>query len=257
VEDAALMKSPDDGHERRTAALRRVLEEADLEPDGEHPCSYLPGREARQILVRPPHFAPGLYHAFMDLNFRRLGFLVYRAACRGCTECRMLRVPVDEFAPSRAQRRCLARNRDLSVAIGAPEATDEKYRLYRRYLASRHDGQMTGTSDELARFLYDAPPLTVEITYRAGAKLVAVGIADVEPRALSAVYCYFDPGEERRSPGVFNVLSLVAECRERVLPYLYLGYYVAGSRKMAYKAGFHPHEILEPDGSWRRPRAGR
>jgi arginine-tRNA-protein transferase len=190
----------------------------------------------------------------MDLNFRRLGFLVYRAACAGCTECRMLRVPVDEFSPSRAQKRCLARNSDVGVTIGRPEATAEKQALYHRYLVSRHDGQMTGSTDELASFLYETPPFTIEITYRAGEKLLAVGIADVEPRAMSAVYCYFDPDEERRSPGVFNVLSMVEECRRRRLPYLYLGYYVAGSRKMAYKTGFRPHEILGPEGEWRRSR---
>jgi arginine-tRNA-protein transferase len=252
MEDAAMITRVDEAHDRRTKALRRVLEEADLEPDAEHPCTYLPGRQARQVLVRPPSFVPGLYHAFMDLNYRRLGFLVYRAACRGCTQCRMLRVLVDEFRPTRAQRRCRARNADLRVAVARPRVTEEKRALYRRYLESRHDGTMTGSSDELARFLYDAPPFTVEITYRAGTRLVAVGIADVEPRALSAVYCYFDPAEEKRSPGVFNVLSLLDECRERGLPYLYLGYYVADSPKMAYKAGFRPHEIRRADGGWER-----
>jgi leucyl-tRNA---protein transferase len=247
-----MMTRADEGHERRTEALRRVLEDADLEPDAEHPCTYLPGRRARQVLVSPQSFTPGLYHAFMDLNFRRLGFLVYRAACRGCTECRMLRVLVDEFAPTRAQRRCVARNRDLRVAVSRPRATDEKRALYRRYLESRHDGTMSGSAEEMASFLYDAPRFTVEVTYRAGARLVAVGIADVEPSALSAVYCYFDPAETRRSPGVFNVLTLLEECRERSLPYLYLGYYVAGSPKMAYKAGFRPHEVLGADGAWER-----
>jgi arginyl-tRNA--protein-N-Asp/Glu arginylyltransferase len=252
LEDAAVMTRADEGHDRRTQALRRVLEEADLEPDGEHPCTYLPGRRARQVLVNPQIFTPGLYHAFMDLNFRRLGFFVYRAACRACTECRMLRVLVDEFAPTRAQRRCLARNGDLRISVGRPEATDEKRALYRRYLESRHDGTMSGSADEMASFLYDAPSFTVEVTYRAGDRLVAVGIADLEPRALSAVYCYFDPAEARRSPGVFNVLTLLEECRARALPYLYLGYFVAGSRKMAYKSGFRPHEVLRPDGRWER-----
>jgi arginyl-tRNA--protein-N-Asp/Glu arginylyltransferase len=247
-----MMTRADDGHERRTEALRRTLEDADLEPDAEHPCTYLPGRRARQVLVSPQSFTPGLYHAFMDLNFRRLGFLVYRAACRGCTECRMLRVLVDEFVPTRAQRRCVARNCDLRVAVGRPRATDEKRALYRRYLESRHDGTMSGSAEEMASFLYDAPRFTVEVTYRAGSRLVAVGIADVEPSALSAVYCYFDPAEARRSPGVFNVLTLLEECRERSLPYLYLGYYVAGSPKMAYKSGFRPHEVLGPDGAWAR-----
>lgn len=255
MEDAARMISPDPRHERRTERLRQLIEDAAFEPDEEHPCAYLPGRRARLLLVRPPDFTPGLYHAFMDLNFRRLGFLVYRAACERCQECHSLRVLVPEFEPRRTQRRCLARNRDLEVTVGRPEATEEKHALYERYLRLRHHGgQMTGAWDELTSFLYDAPPLTVEMTYRAGDKLVAVGIADVEPRAMSAVYCYFDPDEEARAPGVFNVLSLVEECRRRGLPYLYLGYYVAGSPKMAYKAGFHPHEILSPDGRWRRGR---
>ena len=245
------MTPRDSGHERRTEALRRVLEEADLEPDSEHPCAYLPGRAARQVLVRPPQFAPGLYHAFMDLNYRRLGFLVYRTACRGCQECRMLRIPVDEFRARRAQKRCLARNRDVRVAVGRPEVTAEKVDLYGRYLASRHEGSTMDSADELARFLYKAPPFTIEITYRTEEKLLAVGIADVEPAAMSAVYCFFDPDEGRRSPGILNVLAMIDECRRTRLPYLYLGYYVAGSPKMAYKAGFHPHEILERDGRWR------
>ena len=162
----------------------------------------------------------------------------------------MLRVLVDEFAPTRAQRRCLARNRDLLVAVPRHRATDEKRALYRRYLESRHDGTMSGSADEMASFLYDAPPFTVEVTYRARARLVAVGIADVEPQALSAVYCYFDPAEARRSLGVFNVLTLLAECRERALPYLYLGYYVAGCPSMEYKSLFLPNQILGPDGAW-------
>ncbi len=250
------MRSRADEHGRRTEALRRVLEGADLEPDGEHPCSYLPGRAARQVLVRPPHFAPGLYHAFMDLNFRRLGFLVYRAACRSCNECRMLRIPVGEFRPRRAQKRCLARNHDIRVEAGRPEVTAEKLDLYRRYLASRHEGSMTDSAGDLAGFLYKAPPFTIEMTYRTPDKLLAVGIADVEPAAMSAVYCYFDPEETRRSPGVLNVLAMIDECRRLRLPHLYLGYYVAGSRKMAYKADFHPHEILDADGRWRSSIAG-
>jgi arginine-tRNA-protein transferase len=113
VKDAA-------GHERRTETLRALLERSPLEPVDPFPCPYLPGRAARQILVRSPAFAPGLYHAFLDLNYRRLGGLVYRPACEGCRECRSLRVLVDAFRPSRGQRRCLARNADVSVESPSP-----------------------------------------------------------------------------------------------------------------------------------------
>jgi arginine-tRNA-protein transferase len=239
-------------HERRTRGLARLLEDTELPLGEPHPCPYLPGRTARQLVVQPPSFAPGLYHAFMDLNFRRLGPVVYRPACPSCRECRSLRIPVREFRPSRAQRRCAVRNAEVSVEIGPPEPTAEKHDLYRRYLAARHDGQMTGSAEEFHQFLYDAPPLTLELTYRWQGRLLAVGIADLEPEALSAVYCYFDPEAPGRSLGILNVLALLGECRRRDLPYLYLGYWVPGSPTMAYKAHFRPHELLE-GGVWVRP----
>jgi len=238
-------------HAWTTEALRALLERSDFPADEPFPCPYLPGRSARQVLVRPPAFPPDLYHAFLDLNWRRLGRLVYRPACEGCRECRSLRVLVDEFRPSRAQRRCLARNADVQVEVGAPEPTGEKHALYRRYLETRHDGQMTGSREEFDSFLYDAPPLARELVYRVGGRLLGVGIADALPQALSAVYFYFDPDEGARSPGVLNVLRLVEECRKREIPHLYLGYHVAGSPAMAYKAGYRPHERLV-DGRWVR-----
>jgi arginyl-tRNA--protein-N-Asp/Glu arginylyltransferase len=241
-----------EGHARRTRRLAQILEESGLEPGMERPCPYLPGRSAKQIVVLPPKGVPELYHSFMDLNFRRLGSIYYRPACEGCTECRALRVLAAEFVPSRSQRRCLARNADLRVEVGAPIATAEKHELYQRYLETRHDGQMDGSWDELTESLYDTPATTLELSYRLEGRLLSVGLVDVEPRALSAVYCYFDPGMGRRSLGILNVLRLVEECRRRGAPFLYLGYQVAGSPKMEYKAAFRPHELLGPDGLWRR-----
>ena len=92
---------------------------------------------------------------------------------------------------------------------------------------------MDASKDGFEEYLYRSPIESVEIEYRCEGRLLGVGIADVEPRALSAVYCFFDPEEERRSPGVLNVLTLVEECRRRRLPYLYLGYWVEGSQTMA------------------------
>jgi leucyl-tRNA---protein transferase len=237
-----------DGRER----LRRALLHAP-EPGPPFPCSYLPDRLARHQTLLAGDLPPGVYHALMDLNFRRLGDLVYRPVCDACAACRQIRVPVAAFAPSRAQRRCLARNADVAVTTGAPALTDEKADLYRRYLAGRHDGQMDGSAEELERFLYAGCARTIETCYRLDGRLVAVGIADVEPQALSAVYCYFDPGRPERGLGVLNVLRLVEEARRRGVPWVYLGYYVAGSRTMAYKAGYRPCEALTPDGRWEAP----
>jgi arginine-tRNA-protein transferase len=169
----------------------------------------------------------------------------------------MLRILTAEFVPSRAQKRCGVRNRDVEVIVQPPEPTEEKRLLFERYLAARHDGSMDASRDGFEEYLYRSPIESVEFEYRCEGRLLGVGIADVEPRALSAVYCFFDPEEERRSPGVLNVLTLVEECRRRRLPYLYLGYWVEGSKTMHYKADYRPCELLRPDGSWERRPAAR
>ncbi len=242
---------PKTAHEELTRRLRVALRKARPDPEETFACPYLPGRPARRILVSVPTL-PGLYHAMMDVNFRRLGPIYYQPSCEGCSECRMLRVPTAEFHPSRSQRRCLARNRDVSVEIGPSEPTAEKHALYRRYLAVRHDGQMDGSIEEFERFLYGSPVDSVEATYSVGGRVVAVGIVDREPLAWSAVYCYFDPSLPGRSLGVLNVLTLVEECRRRDVSHLYLGYYVRECAAMAYKAQYRPSEILGLDGRFRR-----
>jgi len=235
-----------------TRLLARAIETRDPPLDGPFPCPYLPGRSARHLTILPAPVFPGVYHGLMDLNFRRLGPAFYRTRCDGCDECRMLRVPVAEFAPSRAQRRCRRRNADLEVALVAPSPSAEKLDLYRRYLDARHDGQMDGSEMELRALSDDSAVDTREIEYRRQGRLVAVGVADLEPQAMSAVYCYFEPGESGRSLGVFNVLSMIDECRRRRLPWLYLGYWIRGSPKMGYKADYRPCEVLGADGRWSR-----
>ena len=234
----------------RVSLLARVLKKGSR-PGAPFPCPYLPGRIARHANVTLNPAPAGVYHSLMDLNFRRLGAIFYRPQCDSCQECRMLRVPVEEFRPSRSQRRSLARNRDIVVELGSPTVSEEKQRLYQRYLQDRHDGQMDGSKEELG-FLCSSVIASIEMRYRLNGTLIGVGIADVEPLAMSAVYSYFDPSLAARSLGVFNVLWMIEECRRRGLPHLYLGYYVRDCRKMSYKAGYRPCEILGPDGSWSR-----
>jgi arginine-tRNA-protein transferase len=240
--------TPGNAARGRLAALVQSL---GLEPSPPSPCPYLAGRDSRLVALRPERLTPGLYRLFMDLNFRRLGPVVYRPACEGCRECRQLRVDVPRFRPSRAQRRCLKRNADVVAETGRPEATEEKHALYRRYLEARHDGQMSGSWEEFREFLHEAPPFGREVVFRLRDRLLGAGIYDAGPEAVSAVYFYFDPDLRDRSPGTFNVLWLVGEARRLGAPWLYLGYYVAGSPRMSYKASFRPHQVLGDEGLWR------
>jgi len=213
-------------------------------------CPYLSGREARFEHFSAEELPAGTYQGLMDLNFRRLGHMCYRPKCHPCHECRMLRVPVATFRPSRAQRRCLKRSGDLVARLEPARPDPAAFSLYQRYLFERHDGQMSGSWEEFVGFLCASNTETLAVTYHLQERLLALGVIDVEPQALSAVYLAFEPEEDRRSLGVYNVLWLIGECQRRGVQHLYLGYYVHESRAMSYKASYRPCEILAHDGLW-------
>ena len=237
--------------DRGTRPVERLIAPSELIHGLAHPCSYLPGRRAASDCFVASQLAPGTYQALMDRNFRRSGPIVYRAACAGCQECQAIRVPVAEFEPDRSQRRCWRRNQDIAVQIGPPVPTPEKHQLYRNYVRQRHDRETGGSWPDFCASLYESPVHTVELVYRLAGCLVAVGIVDVEPQAVSTVYCYFDAELPERSLGVFNVLWTIDWCRRERKEYVYLGYFIRDCNKMNYKAKYQPCELLGPDGRWR------
>lgn len=219
----------------------------------EHDCPYLPGRLATSRAFFASTLSPELYHRYMDAGFRRSGRVVYQPTCPTCRACVPIRVPVDRFVPSKSQRRCWRKNQDLRVTVAEPEPTHEKYELYRRYETQWHGKRPQDESAEsFVSFLYDSPVRTLEFCYRDPAgKLLAVGICDVSPgQSLSAVYLYHDPEAHRRGVGTFSALYEIEYANAQRIPYWYLGYWVDGCATMAYKATFHPHELLGPDGLW-------
>lgn len=218
----------------------------------EHPCSYLPGRIAREAYTFSQSIDSAAYQELMDRGFRRSASVFYTTHCDGCRACVPIRVPVDEFRPSASQRRALRKNRDVRVVTGEPQADLLRHALFSRYQDERHAGKMSQSFVEFVMFSRLSPIDTLEMSYWVGRRLVGVGLVDVTPLCLSSVYFYFDPDERRRSLGIFSSLCEIAECRRRGLPYWYIGYYVAGCRKMDYKAEFRPHELLGEDGVWRR-----
>ncbi|HMQ16206.1 MAG TPA: arginyltransferase [Phycisphaerae bacterium] len=215
-------------------------------------CPYLPDQQARMQYALVADGLPRVYRRLMDERFRRSGDMVYRPMCPACSACVPIRVHVGEFRPSRSQRRVLSRNRDVTVAVGPLGTDDEHYDLYARYQLTIHDGQMLGSRADFEHFLGRSPVESFEMAYRVGGRLVGVGVIDAFADALSSVYFYYEPDEARRSLGVYSGLCEIEHCRRRGLAYWYIGYHVAGCRKMDYKAQFRPHELLGAGGAWTR-----
>lgn len=219
----------------------------------DHPCGYLGGRTARSLFIDPKLTLDARnYSRFLDLGFRRSGDYVYRPHCVGCAACIPARIPVQDFEPNRAQRRCQKLNLGVKLEIG-DALQDEHFSLYRRYLRTRHPGGGMDADDEDAfRSFLGCRWLQPQIwSLREQGRLIAGAVVDVLPHGLSAVYTFYDPEMPRRGLGTYSVLRQIEQARAVGLPYVYLGYWVPGSETMAYKARFRPMEKLE-NGRWLR-----
>ena len=229
------------------------------------PCPYIEGEFERKVFTHlVGDRAPELNDVLTQGGFRRSQNIAYRPACETCRACVSVRILVDEFEPTRSMRRAAARNDDLIGAIHDAEPSSEQYSLFRTYLDARHrDGGMADmTVLDYAMMVEDSHVDTriVEyrrrgpdsfITGRGEGELVAVALTDWMADGLSMVYSFYDPAAEHRSLGTFMILDHIARARAAGLPHVYLGYWVNGSRKMAYKVRFEPQEHLGPRG-WER-----
>jgi leucyl-tRNA---protein transferase len=229
------------------------------------PCPYLAGKEERKVFTHLVGERAGdLNNILTQGGFRRSQSIAYRPACEGCRSCVSVRVVADEFAATRSMRRILARNDDIAGEMKVAVPTSEQYSIFRAYLDSRHrDGGMADmTVLDYAMMVEDSHIETRVVEYRrrsgdSGGRqagdLIAVALTDVLGDGLSMVYSFFEPDEAPRSLGTFMVLDHITRARQMGLAYVYLGYWVRGSRKMDYKSRFLPQERLTPDG-WARMR---
>ena len=226
-------------------------------------CPYLPDREERKVFTHlVGERAADLNDLLTQGGFRRSQSIAYRPACENCRACVSVRVLVDEFRPTRNMRRIRDRNADVFGEMRVATPTSEQYGIFRAYLDARHrDGGMADmTVLDYAMMIEDSHVSTRLVEYRrrgpdngSGRRgdLLAVALTDVLKDGLSMVYSFFEPDESFRSLGTLMILDHIARARRMGLGYVYLGYWVPGSRKMDYKARFLPQERLGPDG-WLR-----
>jgi arginyl-tRNA--protein-N-Asp/Glu arginylyltransferase len=220
------------------------------------PCPYLGGKEERKVFTHlVGERAPELNNILTQGGFRRSQSIAYRPACEGCRSCVSVRVVAKDFRPTQSMRRVQRRNADIAGDMRIAVPTSEQYAIFRAYLDSRHrDGGMADmTVLDYAMMVEDSHIETRIIEYRLrdSGELVAIALTDVLGDGLSMVYSFFEPDLAARSLGTFMVLDHIERARRMGLSYVYLGYWVRGSRKMDYKSRFLPQERLMPDG-WTR-----
>lgn len=222
------------------------------------PCPYLDGKTERKVFTELNGANAGeLNDALGRIGFRRSQSVAYRPSCSDCAACVSVRVRAADFFPSNSQKRNLRRNGDLIASACKAWATDEQYALLRSYLKSRHpEGGMADMDEQDFTDMVEQTPVdSYLIEYReptsdgSQGRLVACCLTDRQGDGLSMIYSFFEAHHPlREGLGTYVILDHIQRAAQASLPYVYLGYWIDGSTRMAYKARFQPLERLGPDG---------
>jgi arginine-tRNA-protein transferase len=218
-----------------------------------YPCSYLQDQLARSQVATPSFLiTTQVYSELVRRGFRRSGTFTYRPRCDDCRACVPVRVEVVAFAASRSQRRAVRRHRNMEVSLHALKDSAEHFGLYQRYQLARHrdDGMESDSPEQYRNFLLQSHVDSTLVEFREQGILRMISLIDILDDGLSSVYTFYDPDVAQASFGTYNVMWQIELCRKLELEYLYLGYWISASGKMAYKANFRPLQGLV-DGEWK------
>ncbi|MGX5174141.1 arginyltransferase [Aliikangiella sp. IMCC44653] len=214
-----------------------------------HDCPYLPQQLSKTMFLSPE--VPNdtlLYTALINKGFRRSGEHIYRPHCDTCQACISVRVPSFQFKPNKQQRRCLKGASKFRVSHEPAHFNQTHYQLFENYINARHkDGDMyPASAKQYQEFL-----LTDWLDCRylnfydiQSQQLVACCVYDQVDDGLSAVYTFFDPAYAKFSLGRLAILKLIELCKQQLSDYVYLGYWIKNSQKMAYKGEYRPLECF-------------
>ncbi|EPX70558.1 arginine-tRNA protein transferase [Schizosaccharomyces octosporus yFS286] len=149
-----------------------------------------------------------------------------------------------------------------TVTVESDEYTDEKFELFKKYQTSvHHESEEEVTKKGFERFLCSSPLIkdvnsnkkcgSFHQMYRINGTLVAVGVLDLLPHAVSSVYLFYDPEFSSYSLGRISACREILLAAEENYNFYYMGYYIHKCKKMRYKGDYSPSYLLNPEtNSW-------
>ncbi len=216
----------------------------------DYECAYLPEKMVRMRYKHIDNASKSFTTASVQRGWRRFGKYYFYPICQGCSECKSLRIKVDEFKPSRSQRRVVKKNRNTEIMIQAPSLSKEHIYLYNRYhtwkaIKDGWRGRGINLREYHENFVDGAHDFGREVLYFRDKKLVGVDLIDVVHDGISAIYFYYDPDFADLSLGTYSLLYQTELAKQMNLKYIYLGYWVDGCKAFAYKESFKPLQMLD------------
>lgn len=219
-------------------------------------CSYLPNQLAQSLIAAPHHYIDArAYDGLIEQGFRRSGKFAYRPHCENCNACIPVRIPVAKFTATRSQKRAFKKHHDLKTYVLPLSFNQEHFELYQAYQVARHDSVPEANDkqdaiDQYRNFLAQSNVESVMVEFRENDVLKMVSVIDIVRDGISAVYTFYDASDKSASYGVYNVLWQIEWARSLKISFVYLGYWIKQSSKMAYKQNYQPQEALI-DGEWK------
>lgn len=225
-------------------------------------CGYLPNKLAQSLIASPQHLIDAsVYSSLIQQGFRRSGKFAYRPYCENCRECVPVRILLQDFTTNRSQKRAYKQHQNLITTVLPVAFYEEHFALYAAYQKARHSSQELENDDQLNKdetpeqdnaeqyrnFLCQTNVESVLVEFREGDQLKMVSVIDIVSDGLSAVYTFYDTNDLQTSYGTYNVLWQIEWAKSFNLPYLYLGYWIKDSQKMAYKQNYKPLEKFIDD----------
>ncbi len=188
---------------------------------------------------------------FLASGYRRNGNCLYTMHCPDCSECIPIRLHPYEMELNRNQKRVLKKNKDVEVEYAPMSLSDENISLCQKFLDNRYPHKNNEARSYYEGFFLNRIVQGMEIRYRLQGRLIGTAIIDLGENWMNGVYFFFDPDEGGRSPGTFNILTMINTCLKLDINHLYLGYYIKELPAMNYKDRFLPHYLLQ-EGKWRK-----